>query len=386
MSSILLLVVFVLLARLVRSIDRKRHPVVVAQVTARDIMEESHPAFPRDHAPACQRTDMTSNPSPGEPEGAAEPIRDPRPEGVRVPRREGPAPAGRAAASGVRWGRTAIALVGLAGLLGAALTAVLSPFTGIRWPLPVFLVIVGIGALASLRYLALSDREARRAGGTTSRPAAPASASSAPRSATRAGAEGADQASSPAAAQERLSARPEASGRRASARAAAPERQTAAPAPARPAAAPVRSSARSSSAEPDAHRRMPAEAPASGSLRAAPRRLTAAAPQPRLYDRAPQAPAGESAREARRAGLEELRAQAKRSAARPSEAFHAAGSTWDPVEVPKPTYVDAPEAHRERPEPLTPPAEPEAHSKSLEEASRTARPIDLDDVLSRRRA
>ncbi|MCP3424866.1 hypothetical protein NBM05_02180 [Rothia sp. AR01] len=54
--------------------------------------------------------------------------------------------------------------------------------------------------------------------------------------------------------------------------------------------------------------------------------------------------------------------------------------------MPKPTYVDAPEARHERPEPLEVPAEPAAHSKSLEEASGTARPLDLDDVLSRRRA
>ncbi|WP_129656375.1 hypothetical protein [Rothia halotolerans] len=336
---------------------------------------------------------MTSNLPPGEPEGAAEPIRDPRPEGVRVPRSEGAAPAGCAAAPGIRWGRTAIALAGLLGLLGAALTAVLSPFTGIGWPLPVFLVIVGIGALASLRYLALSDREALRAGGTTSRSAAPASSSAsaatASRPAVRAGEGTAGRASSRSASEARASGRSEATGRSASARTEAPERQApSVSAPARAAGAPARPSARGSSAAPAAGRRASADvvAPASGALRSAPRRPTAATPQPRLYDRAPQAPTGESRGEAPRNGLAELRAQAKRSAARPSEAFRATGSTWDPVEVPKPTYVDAPEAHRERPEPLTPPAEPEAHSKSLEEASRRARPIDLDDVLSRRRA
>ena len=52
------------------------------------------------------------------------------------------------------------------------------------------------------------------------------------------------------------------------------------------------------------------------------------------------------------------------------------GSTWDPVHVPKPTYLSAPQASRHMPAPVQP------------EESSTAVPskVDLDEVLRRRRA
>ena len=86
----------------------------------------------------------------------------------------------------------------------------------------------------------------------------------------------------------------------------------------------------------------------------------------------------------------------------------AEGSSWEPVDVPKPTYVEAPKAERAAPMPLDLPEAPKAVGKpSLKQAS--ARPVasdprpaddaeakplskaqsalsNLDDVLQRRRA
>ncbi|MHA7220980.1 hypothetical protein ACX80S_01395 [Arthrobacter sp. RHLT1-20] len=84
------------------------------------------------------------------------------------------------------------------------------------------------------------------------------------------------------------------------------------------------------------------------------------------------------------------------------------GSSWEPVKVPKPTYVEAPKAERAAPEPLDLPEAPKAVGKpSLKQGSATqaasaaplgadaeAKPLgkaqsalsNLDDVLQRRRA
>ena len=85
----------------------------------------------------------------------------------------------------------------------------------------------------------------------------------------------------------------------------------------------------------------------------------------------------------------------------------AEGSSWEPVEVPKPTYVEAPKAERAAPEPLDLPEAPKAVGKpslkqglpqapagSLGPDSRDRSPLgkaqsalsNLDDVLQRRRA
>lgn len=57
-------------------------------------------------------------------------------------------------------------------------------------------------------------------------------------------------------------------------------------------------------------------------------------------------------------------------------------SGWQPVEVPRPTYLDAPVVHSEAPEPLQRDTAPKSRSKTLAQAAS----FDLDDVLRRRRA
>ncbi|WP_102161069.1 hypothetical protein [Zhihengliuella halotolerans] len=111
----------------------------------------------------------------------------------------------------------------------------------------------------------------------------------------------------------------------------------------------------------------------------------------------------------RRLTVEELRAEARRVAAlkaaqRPVSSTQAldAGRTWDPVAVPKPTYVEAAKARRPEPQPLPRPeekkpvnvksilADTRARSNAAAEtiAAGTAPEgprINLDDVLQRRR-
>jgi predicted lipid-binding transport protein (Tim44 family) len=84
-----------------------------------------------------------------------------------------------------------------------------------------------------------------------------------------------------------------------------------------------------------------------------------------------------------------------------SAALPPAGETWQPVDVPKPVYVEAAKAERPAPEPLDLPEAPKAVGKpSLKQAvpaapaAAPARPLtkaqsalsNLDDVLQRRRA
>lgn len=91
---------------------------------------------------------------------------------------------------------------------------------------------------------------------------------------------------------------------------------------------------------------------------------------------------------------QELRAAALAEAAKSAEA-----SSWEPVAVPKPTYVDAAKATRPEPAPLAVPATPKPVLKTpirpiaAPAAGTTAiepRPatgiLNLDDVLQRRRA
>ncbi|MBD8044074.1 hypothetical protein H9638_09670 [Arthrobacter sp. Sa2BUA2] len=90
----------------------------------------------------------------------------------------------------------------------------------------------------------------------------------------------------------------------------------------------------------------------------------------------------------------ELRAAALAEAAKSAEA-----SSWEPVAVPKPTYVDAPMAPRPAPKPLAVPASPKPVLKTpirpVAAPAAGSTPIDprpatgilnLDDVLQRRRA
>jgi len=109
-----------------------------------------------------------------------------------------------------------------------------------------------------------------------------------------------------------------------------------------------------------------------------------------------------TAEELRQAALAEAAASGDTSVRRVGDPSSAEGSSWEPVEVPKPTYVEAPKAERPAPEPLDLPEAPKAVGKpSLKQA--TARQPEtaseakamgkgqsalsnLDDVLQRRRA
>ena len=121
------------------------------------------------------------------------------------------------------------------------------------------------------------------------------------------------------------------------------------------------------------------------------------------------APKPLTAHDLRQAALAEAAASGDTSAAVAGDPAEAAeGSSWEPVDVPKPTYVEAPKAERAAPMPLDLPQAPKAVGKpSLKQAS--ARPVasepqpaddsegkplskaqsalsNLDDVLQRRRA
>jgi hypothetical protein len=127
-----------------------------------------------------------------------------------------------------------------------------------------------------------------------------------------------------------------------------------------------------------------------------------------LFDAEAGAPKPQPARkpltadELRQAAMAEAAASGDTSVRRVGDPASAEGSSWEPVEVPKPTYVEAPKAERAAPEPLDLPEAPKAVGKpSLKQAARRpeaaaaeAKPLgkgqsalsNLDDVLQRRRA
>lgn len=120
------------------------------------------------------------------------------------------------------------------------------------------------------------------------------------------------------------------------------------------------------------------------------------------------APKQLTAQELRRAALAEAAASGDISTLAATAPISVEGSSWEPVEVPKPTYVEAAKAERAAPQPLDLPEAPKAVGKpTLKQASakpaasepRTAEDADakplgkaqsalsnLDDVLQRRRA
>ena len=118
------------------------------------------------------------------------------------------------------------------------------------------------------------------------------------------------------------------------------------------------------------------------------------------------APKPLTAQELRRAALAEAVASGDTSVRRTADSLAGEGSSWEPVEVPKPTYVEAPKAERAAPEPLDLPEAPKAVGKpSLKQGLPLApagnpgtdsesKPLskaqsalsNLDDVLQRRRA
>ncbi|MDN3934888.1 hypothetical protein QWJ39_01000 [Arthrobacter sp. YD4] len=106
--------------------------------------------------------------------------------------------------------------------------------------------------------------------------------------------------------------------------------------------------------------------------------------------------------ELRQAALAEAAASGDTSVHQVGDPASPEGASWEPVQVPKPTYVEAPKAERAAPEPLDLPAAPKAVGKpSLKQASvrgaeeaAESKPqgkgqsalSNLDDVLQRRRA
>lgn len=90
----------------------------------------------------------------------------------------------------------------------------------------------------------------------------------------------------------------------------------------------------------------------------------------------------------------ELRAAALEVAAEAGDNADGAGSPWQPVDVPKPTYVEAPKAERVEPAPLDLPETPKPQTKTpikngavAPKIETTSAPrMNLDDILQRRRA
>lgn len=294
-----------------------------------------------------------------------------------------PPPSGEPSASDgaafrIRPGRLALALAGVAALLMILLGGVFTMFGLAPWWLPVVGLAVAAGSIAGLRVLAVRDRHARvdRAfldamgpydGGPSGRPST--DTDTAPGTDAAPGTDtvpGSDAAAADAQAGPDSAGEPQpqrASGNRAQAQTVLFDGQK----PSAPA--------------------QPAEVPA-------------AAPDKAVQDRPSPAPAP--------AGTvltaEELRAAARRVAAASVRVPPATSNTpWEPVEVPKPIYVEAPRASRPAPAPLVPPETPKPATKSPLRASTAvsgssvpgsgqrkpapgAGKINLDDVLQRRRA
>jgi hypothetical protein len=214
----------------------------------------------------------------------------------------------------IRYGRTALALVGLVSLLTAFVSAVLLAFGSGTPALPLACAALTVASVVLLRWLAVRDRKAKVNAAFRSAMTAPA------------------------------------------------PQPVASPVAPKPKAAPVRTESPLFDAEADKPKIKP---------------LTAV--------------------ELREAAL------AVAVAAGDTSAVQAApSSTWEPVEVPKPVYVEAPKAERPAPEPLELPEAPKATGKpSLKQgAAAPATPApegqqlskaqsalsNLDDVLQRRRA
>ncbi|UUL77868.1 hypothetical protein NG819_10045 [Pseudarthrobacter sp. Fe7] len=221
----------------------------------------------------------------------------------------------------IRYGRTALALVGLLALVTAFISGALLAF-GLGSPaLPVVCIMLAVGSVALLRWLAVRDRKAKVDAAFRSAMSAPA--------------------------------------RRPEAAEASPSK-------------PVASPARRDSPLFDAEAGEPKVKP-----------LTAV--------------------ELREAALAVALAAGDTSAVAPAPAMPA-NTPWEPVEVPKPVYVEAPKAERPEPQPLELPEAPKAVGKpSLKqgaaavpsaEAAAEAQQLskaqsalsNLDDVLQRRRA
>lgn len=261
----------------------------------------------------------------------------------------------------IRWDRTIVFLLGAVSLALALLTGLLAALTPVTWPWPVFLLLLGLGSLASLRYVAAGDRAVRQG-----------------RAVGGARAESAQDI----ALEDSQAHRPESAGRLFD-----NEQHVA-----------LETRAREEQDRADldlpedqsflADLLFQDEAPGAAEMSESAPIAQQAAPA-RAEDRARRVVVE------RRTALtqEELRAAALRVAEESAAA--PAGRTWDPVPVPRPTYTRAAVAPREAPQPLQAPVAPVASSTSLHQAAQApveqapaaqSPAIDLDDVLSRRRA
>lgn len=268
----------------------------------------------------------------------------------------------------IRWGRVAVFALGSACLVLAVITAALAALTAVTWPWPVFLLLLGAGCFASLRYLAVQERSA---------PAA--------------------QSMPPAEAETVLEGQ----------RSLFDHEQLVA----------QDSRRRENQQRSDLH--LPSDqefladvvfddqqgavASRLGSTAAASQNERPVQDQPEQERPVPEQRPEPAVARQDVLTRDELLAEARRVARR-SGAAQSSGGTWEPVPVPKPTYARAAVAHRESPEALRVPAVPAPTSQSLMQAARAPqagpeletqtesqfepRParIDLDDVLSRRRA
>lgn len=271
----------------------------------------------------------------------------------------------------IRWDRTSVFLLGAGSLALAVVLGLLTPFTAVTWPWPVFLLLLGTGSIATLVYVADQERAAAPAAGTSVRSARSA------RSAL--GAEAAVEGQpEQAEAQDRALFDNEQHVAREAERREQADRQDLD----LPEDQEFLDDLRFEDEEQDAGRSVV-------------RSSTAAPYVPPRADlqRSAARPAGVRTQAAGQLvpTHEELRAAARRVAEQSSQGR---GETWEPVAVPKPTYARVAVASRAAVEPMQAPAAPKTSGRPLREAAQVPQPqterpgasIDLDDVLSRRRA
>lgn len=265
----------------------------------------------------------------------------------------------------IRWDRTSVFLLGAGSLALAVVLGLLTPFTAVTWPWPVFLLLLGTGSIAALVYVADQERAAAPAAGTSVRSALGAEAA----------VEGQPEQ---AEAQDRALFDNEQHVAREAERREQADRQDLD----LPEDQEFLDDLRFEDEEQDAGRSVV-------------RSSTAAPYVPPCADlqRSAARPAGVRTQAAGQLvpTHEELRAAARRVAEKSSQGR---GETWEPVAVPKPTYARVAVASRAAVEPMQAPAAPKTSGRPLREAAQAPQPqterpgasIDLDDVLSRRRA
>ena len=305
-----------------------------------------------------------------------------------------PAPAAATPAFRIRYGRTALALAGVLALLTVAVGTPLSLFGAASWWVPAGALATAGAVVAALRLLAVRDRHRRV--NAAFRAAMGSGRSRQPRTAP--GAAGPRAAGTNVAGPKVTGTNVTGSGVPGSGAAGTP----------------------GGGSGPAPHAEVPASADGPSGLPPAVQRETV------LFDNESPLgpPAGETTPAAQitvsvapgtedsRPTAEELRTAALAVAAQSAPAQPAgppptSTTPWEPVEVPKPTYVEAPVAQRPAPEPLVLPEEPKPAGKASIRAGAAAAAasagtqtagtqageptpstgkINLDDVLQRRRA